>query len=264
MLHSNSAFQFRIPHSEFKPMLPGVLPTLPMVTSLLPAAGAVGSAVPGAFAELLSGISSVGASPAKEAAEAPLLTEFASHHGVNDAKAPLNRAGLPQPVADGEFTLHIRRTGGMDGQVRDEERRIRVTWRDERDGTSLQDVATALNEVPGLKASIGDDGRLVVMATDNSVRFRFGEDSSGLLEALGADKTPLHQAFDQFVGNALYGQMLATMRKSQGKVPYFHGGHGEEVFQGQLDQELVKSMTSAQGGRLADSMYEQQFNALRR
>jgi hypothetical protein len=120
-----------------------------------------------------------------------------------------------------------------------------------------------MNDIPGLKASIVD-GRLVVMATDKSVSFRLGDDSTGLLEALGSDKTPLHQAFDQFVGTALYGQMLATMRKSQGKPPYFHGGRGEEIFQGQLDQELVKSMTSAQGGRLAQAMYEQQFNALRR
>ncbi len=203
-------------------------------------------------------------SPAKDDTAADLLAEFASRHGVNDAKAPLGRAGLPQRVSDGEFTVHVRRTfGADDSQVSHEERRIRVTWPDERDGTSLQDIASAINEIPGLKAKIADDGRLVVTATDQSVRFRFGDDSSGLLEAMGSDSSPLRQAFDGFVGNALYGQMLASMRKSQGKPAYFHGGRTEEIFQGQLDQELVKRLTSAQGGELSQAMYEQQFSALR-
>jgi Rod binding domain-containing protein len=58
--------------------------------------------------------------------------------------------------------------------------------------------------------------------------------------------------------------MLASMRKTQGKPAYFHGGHAEEIFQGQLDQQLVKRLTSAQSGRLSQAMYEQQFSALRR
>jgi hypothetical protein len=240
-------------------MLPGVLSNVPAMTALLPAVGTL-SALPETFSQVLN------ASPAaKEETEAPLLAEFASRNGVNDAKAPLNRAGLPQGVGDGELTVHIRRASGLDGsRIANEERHIRIIWPDERQGTSLQDIAAALNEIPGLKASIADDGRLVVMATDKSVRFRFGDDSSGLLAALGTDKTPLRQAFDNFVGNALYGQMLASMRKTQGKTPYFHGGRTEEIFQGQLDQQLVQSLTSAKGGELAQAMYEQQFNALRR
>jgi hypothetical protein len=241
-------------------MLSSVLPTLPAMTSLVPSAvEAVGSA-PATFAQLLS------PEPAKESEEqAAMLIEFASQHGVSDAKAPLNRAGLPQAVHDGEFTVHVERSGGLDGsQLLSEERRIRILWPDERDGTSLQDIAAALNEIPGLKASIADDGRLVVTTTDKSARFRFADDSSGLLEALGAGKTPLHQAFDKFVGNALYGQMLSSMRKSQNKPAYFHGGRTEEIFQGQLDQRLVDSLTAAKGGELADAMYHQQFGALRR
>jgi hypothetical protein len=246
-------------------MLSSILPTMPAVTSLLPTAGAVGAAVPAAFAQFLGGISSAVASPPKDEAQSTLLAEFASRHAVNDPKAPLNQAGLPQDVGDGEFTVHVRRVlGAGGGQVATEEHVIRVSWPDESDGTSLQDVVAAINKVAGLKASVADDGRLVIMATDKSVSFRLGEDSSGLLEALGSDKTPLREAFDGFVGNALYGQMLASMRKSQGKPAYFHGGRTEEIFQGQLDQELVKRLTTAQGGDLSQAMYEQQFSALRR
>jgi Rod binding domain-containing protein len=58
--------------------------------------------------------------------------------------------------------------------------------------------------------------------------------------------------------------MLSSMRKTQRKPAYFHGGRAEEIFQGQLDQRLVDSLTAAKGGELADAMYHQQFNALRR
>jgi len=259
-----SLFNFAFLHLSIRviaAMLASLLPSLSPTSLLLPsAAGAVTSAVPAVFGQMLGEAAKTNSEP-----EPPLVAEFASRHGVNDPKGPLNQAGLPETVTDGEFVVHIRRTSGVDGRsFAEEERRIRVAWPDERDGTSLQDVAAALNEIPGLKASIAEDGRLVVMATDKAVRFRFGEDSSGLLAALGVGETPLRQAFDNFVGNALYGQMLAAMRKSQRKPAYFHGGRTEEIFQQQLDHELVGRLTSAQGGQLAEAMYEQQFNALRR
>jgi len=66
----------------------------------------------------------------------------------------------------------------------------------------------------------------------------------------------LREAFDQFVGEAFYGQLLASMRKGVGKPAYFHGGRAEEVFRGQLDQQLAKDMTEAGASHLTDSMYQ--------
>ena len=45
-----------------------------------------------------------------------------------------------------------------------------------------------------------------------------------------ADNPALRKAFDEFVGETFYGQMLKEMRKSQGKVAYFGGGQAEEIF----------------------------------
>jgi Rod binding domain-containing protein len=69
----------------------------------------------------------------------------------------------------------------------------------------------------------------------------------------------VQKTFRTFVGEAFFGQMLKAMRSTQGKPAYFHGGHAEEVFRGQLDQELSKVMTEASADTIADPMFRQQF-----
>jgi len=54
------------------------------------------------------------------------------------------------------------------------------------DDTTPADVASALNAVNGLSASFGSDGKLKVTA-DQGVTFRFADDSSGTLAALGVN-----------------------------------------------------------------------------
>jgi peptidoglycan hydrolase FlgJ len=71
-----------------------------------------------------------------------------------------------------------------------------------------------------------------------------------------ADSPRLREAFDQFVGETFYGQMLASMRKTQGKPAYFHGGRAEEVFQGQLDQVLSEQLAKANAGALSGPMFK--------
>ncbi len=43
----------------------------------------------------------------------------------------------------------------------------------------------------------------------------------------------LKEVFTEFVGQTLFGSMLASMRSTVGKPAYFHGGRTEEVFQKQ-------------------------------
>jgi peptidoglycan hydrolase FlgJ len=66
----------------------------------------------------------------------------------------------------------------------------------------------------------------------------------------------VRQAFDSFVGETFYGQLLGSMRKTQGKPAYFHGGRAEEIFQGQLDQMLSQEMTKAGVDRFSGPMFE--------
>ena len=53
--------------------------------------------------------------------------------------------------------------------------------------------------------------------------------------------------------------MLKSMRSTQDKPAYFHGGQAEEIFRGQLDQTLAQEMTKTSADKLADPMFRQQF-----
>ena len=69
----------------------------------------------------------------------------------------------------------------------------------------------------------------------------------------------VRDAFTNFVGQTFFAQMMKAMRASQGKPAYFHGGRGEEVFQPQLDQTLVETMSRATADRFAGPIFEHQF-----
>ena len=73
--------------------------------------------------------------------------------------------------------------------------------------------------------------------------------------AKAAENPALRKAFDQFVGETFYGQMLQAMRKSQSKPAYFNGGRAEEVFTQQLDQALTKKLAETSANKLSGPMY---------
>jgi hypothetical protein len=72
----------------------------------------------------------------------------------------------------------------------------------------------------------------------------------------GADNPALRKAFNAFVGETFYGQMLHAMRQSVGKPAYFDGGRAEEVFTQQLDQMLATRLAHAASDRLSAPMYQ--------
>jgi len=74
--------------------------------------------------------------------------------------------------------------------------------------------------------------------------------------AAGKDADPLWEKFQEFVGNTLFGQTLASMRKTLDKPAYFHGGQTEEIFQQQLDQHLVEHITKASSDGFIRPMFE--------
>ena len=71
------------------------------------------------------------------------------------------------------------------------------------------------------------------------------------------DQSPeLRKAFDSFVGQTFFGQMLQSMRKSVGKTAYFNGGRAEEIFQQQLDSVMAEKMSSASADQFSGPMFE--------
>jgi Rod binding domain-containing protein len=69
-------------------------------------------------------------------------------------------------------------------------------------------------------------------------------------------RAEIRQAFDDFVGQTFFSQLLAEMRKSVAKPAYLHGGATEEVFQGQLDQVLSEKLSAATAEQFSGPMFE--------
>ncbi|MCE9606650.1 MAG: rod-binding protein [Planctomycetia bacterium] len=75
-------------------------------------------------------------------------------------------------------------------------------------------------------------------------------------KASTADKSELRTAFDSFVGEVFFGQMMESMRKTVGKPAYMHGGRGEEVFTKQLDQMFSEQMSKASASQFTGPMFD--------
>ncbi|MBM4005343.1 MAG: hypothetical protein FJ295_18965 [Planctomycetes bacterium] len=70
------------------------------------------------------------------------------------------------------------------------------------------------------------------------------------------DEPQTRATFVEFAGNTFFGQLMSAMRKTVEKPAYFHGGHAESVFQSQLDQKLVESISEKTADSIAGPMYE--------
>lgn len=76
-------------------------------------------------------------------------------------------------------------------------------------------------------------------------------------ESLGESKDKqFRELLHQFIGQTLFGQMLKSMRATQEKNPYFHGGNAEDIYQSMLDMELTDQMTQATSKTLSEPMYK--------
>jgi hypothetical protein len=80
---------------------------------------------------------------------------------------------------------------------------------------------------------------------------------ANLPENISAGQNPeLRAAFDSFVGQTFFGQLMQSMRKTVGKPAYFNGGRAEEIFQQQLDQELSKKISESSADKFSGPMFE--------
>jgi Rod binding domain-containing protein len=88
-----------------------------------------------------------------------------------------------------------------------------------------------------------------------ATRFDLGEQPQTESPAEAKDKQ-FRELLHQFIGQTLFGQMLKSMRATQEKNPYFHGGNAEEIYQSMLDMELTDQMTKATAKTLSEPMYK--------
>jgi Rod binding domain-containing protein len=66
----------------------------------------------------------------------------------------------------------------------------------------------------------------------------------------------LRKAFQDFVGQTLFSQMIGSMRSTTQGAAYFNGGQAEKIFQGQLDQMLSEQLSEASASQISDPMFK--------
>jgi peptidoglycan hydrolase FlgJ len=99
--------------------------------------------------------------------------------------------------------------------------------------------------------SIGTDvaGALAANTTQNSA-------SAASLQNGKAQNSNLREAFDSFVGQTFFSQMLQSMRKTVDKPAFFNGGQTEEIFQQQLDSVMSEKLSKASADKFTGPMFE--------
>jgi flagellar hook-associated protein 1 FlgK len=102
-------------------------------------------------------------------------------YGVADPDAALNQANLPFPVRNGTFLVYVR--DQTTGQTISRMIEVDLDGLND-DDTTLNSLAAALDDVPGLNAAVTGDNRLQLDA-DAGFEISFGEDSSHALAAVG-------------------------------------------------------------------------------
>ena len=84
-----------------------------------------------------------------------------------------------------------------------------------------------------------------------------GPEANKLLDAsLKPEGEDLRKAFQDFVGQTLFSQMISSMRSTQDGAAYFDGGRAEKIFQGQLDQILSEKLSEASASKISDPMFK--------
>ena len=71
-----------------------------------------------------------------------------------------------------------------------------------------------------------------------------------------AGSPELREAFQDFVGQTFFAEMIKACRSGQQPSAYFNGGRAEEIFQGQLDQVLSEELSQSSADKIADPMFE--------
>ncbi len=66
----------------------------------------------------------------------------------------------------------------------------------------------------------------------------------------------VREAFNNFVGQTFFMQLLSEMRKTVDKPAYLHGGQTEEVFQTQMDQIMAERLSDASAESFSGPMFE--------
>ncbi|MCC7474636.1 MAG: flagellar hook-associated protein FlgK [Pirellulales bacterium] len=174
-----------------------------------------------------------------------------SIEAVSDPVVALDEVGLAFTPVNGSFDLLVRsKENNLTHTVT-----IRVDLNGLDDDTTLNDLATQIDAVDGIRASVSATGQLQIVADSTDIDFGFSNDTSGTLAALGLNTFFTGStAASLGVNDELKG--ITNAGKFAASLDGIGGGSGNAE---RLAAFLTTSLDAAGGATLAD-LYTQLIN----
>jgi flagellar hook-associated protein 1 len=164
-----------------------------------------------------------------------------SEHSVSSSSIPLDTAGLPFAPTSGSFQVQV--TNSQTGQTTATDINVDVSGLDT--DTSLQSLASQIDAIDGVSASVTKDGKLQISSDSPDVTFAFSCDNSGTLAALGIN------TFFTGTGSQDIG-VSQVVKDDPSKLAFSSGGVGQDSNNGQQLATFFDT-TQANGASLSDS-----------
>ena len=171
-----------------------------------------------------------------------MLAEFA----VSDVALALDAAGLEFDPASG--VLEVQTYNAQTGlrQTTD----IVIDLDGLGTDTTLTDLAAALDAIDGISATIGADRRLAITSDSPAIEFAFGDDTSGVLAALGLGTF--------FTGSHAYDMGISeVVRENPAKFAASANGIGEDTLVAGRLANLLTTPLAAEGNRTLAAIYDE-------
>lgn len=172
---------------------------------------------------------------------------------IDQPELPISLADLDFPVENGVFTMMVNN--------KPYEIRIEVNESPTVDpfslkstptvrGTSLNDIASAINSIDNMNATINWHGQLEIIADDSNVEFSFANDTSGVLAALGINTF--------FTGtNAATIGINSTVLNDPSKFAASNSGVGQNTDNGVQLAAMAAAANPALGGTSIIEYYDE-------
>ncbi|MBN2023108.1 MAG: flagellar hook-associated protein FlgK [Pirellulales bacterium] len=159
---------------------------------------------------------------------------------------PLNQAGLPYTPTNGSFEVlvHNNRTGLT--QTTDVLVDLNGIDRD----MTLEDLRDTLNAIDGISAEITLNRALKITSTDSNQQFGFGNDTSGVLAALG-----INTFFDGLGAMSL--SVNSVVRADSSKFTASRGGIGADTDNAVAMANFNDMPIASEGGVSLNVLYDQ-------
>ncbi len=171
--------------------------------------------------------------------------EILSEHRIDNTTVPLDEVGLAFTPVHGSFEVGmINKTTGL---TKTTEIQVQLNGMD--DDTTYESLAAALDAIDGLSAEIQVNGQLLLKTTSSDLEFTFGDDTSGVLAALG-----INSFFTGTVGSDI--RVRDSLLADPSKLAVSQGGVGADTLNGERMANLLTTPLETRNGSTLSQVYE--------